>query len=99
MVNQVILVGRINSEPIKKDNYAIVTVAISRNYKNVNGKYETDLIDVMVRGQIASTTTEYCRKGYIIGIKGMVQSEYFNENRVMRIIAERVTFLSSKKDD
>lgn len=96
MVNQVILVGRINSEPIKKDNYAIVTVAISRN---VNGKYETDLIDVMVRGQIASTTTEYCRKGDIIGIKGMVQSEYFNENRVMRIIAERVTFLSSKKDD
>lgn len=76
MVNQVILVGRINSELIKKDNYAIVIVAISRNYKNVNGKYETDLIDVMVRGQIASTTTEYCRKGDLIGIKGMVKSDY-----------------------
>lgn len=99
MVNQVILVGRINSEPIKKDNHAIVTVAISRNFKNVNGEYETDLIDVIVRGQIANTTTEYCRKGDIIGVKGMVQSEFSNENRVMRIIAEKVTFLSSKKDD
>lgn len=100
-MNQVFLVGRIVDEPIKKDNCAIVTIAIARNYKNPDGEYETDFIDIMVKGQIANTTTEYCKKGDIIGAKGMVQSEYSNENdsRIIRIIAEKITFLSSKNDD
>ena len=44
---------------------------------------------------VATNTAEYCKKGDIIGVKGRVQS---NGDKI-EIIAEKLTFLSSKKDD
>ena len=47
----------------------------------------------------AKTTIEYCKKGDIIGVKGNIKSEISNDIRKMLLVAERVTFLSSKKAD
>ena len=99
-MNQVFLVGTIIDIPIKKADTAMVTLAIPRNYKNLDGEYETDFVDIIIKGSVANTTTEYCKKGDIIGAKGMIQSEDSVEKdiRVMRIMANKITFLSSKKD-
>lgn len=97
MINQVMLVGRIaNNINTDDDN---ITVAVTRSFKNEYGEYETDFIDVAIRGTIAKTTTEYCKKGDIIGVKGNIKSEISNGIRKMILVAEKVTFLSSKKVD
>lgn len=91
MLNQVIIVGRLTSEV--EDNK--ITLAVQRIFKNEEGIYETDFIPVIVQGGIESNMKEYCHKGDIVGIKGRTETR---EDKVV-IIAEKVTFLSSKKKD
>ena len=97
MINQVMLVGRIANDINEEDNN--ITVAITRSFKNESGEYETDFIDVEIRGTIAKTTTEYCKKGDIIGVKGSIRSEIIDNVKKMILVADRITFLSSKKED
>ena len=52
---------------------------------------------------IAENTATYCKKGDLVGVKGRLQSreyEFDDEKRkVVELVAEKVTFLSSKKAD
>ena len=107
MVNNVILVGRLTADPeiVETNNSKKVTtiiLAVNRNFKNIEGIYETDYIRCILWNSIASNTTEYCHIGDIIGIKGRLQtSKYEDENKKMHyvvdVVAERVTFLSTNK--
>ena len=65
MLNQVVLVGRIVKNIDADSKY--MTIAVSRSFKNENGEYETELIDVYVKGHIANATKEYCHKGDLVG--------------------------------
>lgn len=97
MLNQFIIVGRIVKDLEKESN--VITIAIPRHYKNEDGEYDTDFVDVTIDGTLAKTTIEYLKKGDIIGVKGNIKSEISNDIRKMLLVAERVTFLSSKKAD
>ena len=97
MLNQFIIVGRIVKDLEKESN--VITIAIPRHYKNEDGEYDTDFVDVAIDGTLAKTTIEYCKKGDIIGVKGNIKSEISNDIRKKLLVAERVTFLSSKKAD
>ena len=109
MLNQVVLVGRLTSDPEiitteKGKKKTAITLAVQRSYKNVDGLYETDFIRCILWNGVASNTHEYCHSGDIVGVKGRLQtSKYEDENKkvryVMDVIAEKVTFLSSKKAD
>ena len=109
MVNQIILVGRLVKNPTLEltengKKISVITLAVPRSYKNINGEYDTDFISCVLWKGIAETTAEYCKKGDLIGIRGRIQSkitEYPNEikHNVMEVVAERVTFLSSKKQE
>lgn len=94
MNNYVILIGRIVNElTIDSDTKNCeITIAISRNFKNEDGIYETDFIPVTLKGSIATNVVDYCKKGDIIAIKGRIA----RINEPMQIIADKVTFLSSK---
>lgn len=106
-MNQFWAVGRLVAQPEAKESengkkYMNFTIAVPRSYKNADGEYETDFIDVVTFGQIADTTAEYCKKGDMIGVKGRVEtSVYENESgekkKTTQIIADRITFLSSSK--
>ena len=107
MLNNVVLVGRIVGE-IKLEELengrkiARLTLAIPRSYKNEEGIYETDFVDCVLWCTVTETTKEYCCKGDLIGIKGRIQTRNIeNENgekkKITEIIAEKVTFLASKK--
>ena len=79
MLNQVVLVGRLTSDPeaIKTEKgkkRSRVTVAVPRSYKNSEGLYDTDFIHCVLWNGIASNTCEYCKKGDIVGVKGRIQS-------------------------
>lgn len=109
MVNQIMLVGRIanklNLLELEGKKYCNLTIAVPRNYKNENGEYDTDFIDIKVWGAVAENVAEYCQTGNMVGVKGRIQtreidikdSEY--KQKVIEIIAEKVTFLSSSKKE
>lgn len=109
MLNQTILVGRLvrDVEVEEKENgkkFANITIAIPRSFKNAEGEYEIDFIDCRVFDSIATNTSEYCKKGDIIGVKGRLQSSTYEKedgSKVykMEVIAEKITFLSSKSKD
>lgn len=107
MLNQIIVVGRIaNGVEVKEENgkkIASMTIAVPRSFKNADGEYETDFIDVRLFDSVATNTAEYCKKGDIVGIKGRLQSKdvekYHEKFKVLEVIAEKVTFLSSKPKD
>lgn len=105
MLNQVILVGRLTKDvektKIGDKNFAKINLAVNRNYKNSEGVYETDFIEVEVWNAVADSTAEYCRKGDLIGIKGRLETEIYDaEDGTIKtravIKAEKVTFLSAQ---
>ena len=108
MLNQVIMVGRLTTNLELKEEgekkTATLTLAIPRSFKNADGEYDIDFITCVLWDGIAENTAEYCKKGDIVGVKGRLQSNrYENEdgtiNYKVEVVAERVTFLSSKSKD
>ena len=108
MLNQIVLAGRlvrdpeiVTTESNKKRTY--ITVAVPRSYKNMDGTYDTDFIRCTLWNGIAENTCEYCKKGDIIGVKGRVQTSNYEKDGekvyTMDVIAEKVTFLSSKRQE
>ena len=108
-MNAVVLVGRLvtNPEIIVTENdkkLTAVTLAVHRNYKNSDGLYETDFIRCILWNGVAATTCDYCHAGDVVGIKGRIETRsYEDENKekkyITEVIADRVTFLSSKKNE
>jgi len=101
MLNQVIIAGRLTKDPQIRElengkKETIITVAVPRSYKNAEGTYDTDFITCVLWNGIATTTTEYCKTGDIVGIKGRLQKENHGN---LRVIAEKVSFLSSKREE
>jgi single-strand DNA-binding protein len=107
MLNQVVLVGRlvrdVKPNKGKTSMVATATLAIPRSYKNAEGTYDTDFIDCLIFDKVAENTATYCKKGDILGIKGRLESkvEEIETKKItmVDVIAEKVTFLSSKKPD
>lgn len=112
MLNQVVLVGRIvgdvEVEELEKGrrvaNLTLLTLAVNRSYKNAEGIYETDFINCRIWDNIATNVKEYCQKGDIVGVKGRLQTNNFEKEdgtkgSKIEVIAEKVTFLSSRRTD
>lgn len=111
MLNQSILVGRIVREPEVRETengtkVTNITLAVQRPFKNIDGEYDTDFISCVLWKGIAESTTEYCKKGDLIGVRGRIQTRLIENNddsntkrNIMEVVAERVTFLSSKKQE
>lgn len=99
VLNQVVMVGRITGE-IKESflgekKVVSIELSVQRPYKNENGEYETDIIPVTLWDGIAQNVMEYCNTGDLVGVKGRLQVNDGN----LGIVAEKVTFLSSKAQD
>ena len=109
MLNQVVLVGRLTSDLEAKEledgkKVTNMTLAIPRSFKNADGEYETDFVECTLWNNIAENTAEYCKKGDIVGVKGRLQTNSYEKedgSKVYRmdVVAEKVTFLSSKSKD
>ena len=108
MLNQSVIVGRLVRDPelYETENgnkVTNITLAVPRSYKNMDGEYETDFINCTLWKGIAENAAEYCHKGDLLGVKGRLQSRTIEEEEhnttVMELVAEKVTYLSSKKVD
>lgn len=107
MMNQTVLVGRIVQDPKiteLEDGKKVcnITVAVPRSYKNENGEYDTDFIKCTMWSGVAENTSEYCKQGDLIGIKGRIQTRVIEKDNskqtIQEVIAEKVTFLAKSKE-
>lgn len=99
MTNVLMLVGRICKDLELRTNgdksICKIPMAIQ------NGKDDTTFIEVTAFGKTAETTNEYCRKGDLIGIKGMIKNNNWTDDKGNKhydysFIANNITFLSTK---
>jgi single-strand DNA-binding protein len=100
------LVGRLVQDPEVKElesgkKVSNITLAINRNFKNVDGVYETDFVDCVIWDGIANNVGEYCKKGDVIGVRGRLQTSLYEdkEGKTMKnldVVAEKISFLTSK---
>lgn len=104
-MNQVVLVGRLVSDPELHllDNgmkVTQITLAIKRPFKSgETNEYETDFLKCTLWSGIAEATSNYCKKGYAVAVKGRLQQKYFiqEEKKIFsypEIIVDQVTFIS-----
>lgn len=106
MFNQVMLVGRLTKDPELRYTsdgapVATVTLAVNRNFRNSAGDIETDFVNCTLWRKTAENTTNYCRKGSIIGVSGRIQTRNYvnadgNRVYVTDVVADSVRFLSGK---
>lgn len=107
MLNEIILVGRLTNNIVvnttdKGKKIGNLTLAVPRSFKNMDGLYETDFIPCLLWEEKATLAKDYCHTGDIVGIKGRLQSrivetEQGKKRNQLEVVAERLTFLSSKK--
>ncbi|MDD3129860.1 MAG: single-stranded DNA-binding protein [Candidatus Izemoplasmatales bacterium] len=109
-MNQLILVGRLVSDPelTTLENgmkVSTINLAVKRAFKSgESNQYETDFFKCTLWSGIAEATVSYCRKGYTVGVKARIQQKYFvqNEKNVFsypEIIVEKITFISKSQSE
>lgn len=103
MNNILICIGRITRDlelRYTTNNKAVVNIPLAIN----NGKDDTTFIDVVVYGNIAETTSKYCKKGDLIGAQATIKNNNWTDNNGnkhydYKFIGYKVTFLSTKKEE
>ncbi|RSD27075.1 single-stranded DNA-binding protein [Mesobacillus subterraneus] len=106
MINQVTLVGRLTKDPDLRwtpDGKAVsnITLAVNRHYKNASGEIDADFVHCILWGKTAENTSNYCKKGSVLGVTGRIQTRHYDNQEgkrvyVTEVVAEGVRFLSSK---
>jgi single-stranded DNA-binding protein len=85
MLNQVILVGRVN----KIDKLAGI---VSIDIKRPNDK-DSDSIPVNLNEGLIDSVLEYLSEGSTIGVKASLNID----NNILRIVGEKLTFINAKE--
>lgn len=107
MLNQMVVVGRLVRDPELRETengkkVSNITLAVPRSYKNSEGEYDTDFLDITLWNSIAENSVEYVKKGDLLGVKGRISSKEVENDGITKnelvLVAEKVTFLSNKKD-
>ncbi len=101
MLNTITLIGRLVRNPELRETKSgkkvtNITLAVPRNFKNAEGVYDTDFIGSTIWNGEAEKVNEYCRKGDLISITGRV--EKLTGDKEIKIVAEKVIFLQSRKE-
>lgn len=99
MNNHVMLIGKIYNDVEKIEVNEQITyqlmLKVSRNFKNQDGVYETDILPIKLTNHIGCNVSKYCKRNDLIAIRGRLENK---EGNLVKIVAEKVTFLSSNKE-
>ncbi|MBO4623081.1 MAG: single-stranded DNA-binding protein [Bacilli bacterium] len=104
MLNNLVLVGRVSSEPrikIFDDGSKVCNfdLAVDRPFKSQEGTRETDFFPVTIWQGYADAVYTYCGPGSVIGVKGRLVTHYQEVGGVrvksIDIIGERVAFINA----
>ena len=104
MLNNLVLVGRISTEPrikIFDDGSKVCNfdLAVDRPFKSQEGTREVDFFPVSVWQGYADAVYQYCGLGSVIGVKGrlITHTQDIGGMRIksIEIIGERVAFINA----
>ena len=108
MLNVVVLMGRLTSDPEIRHtpNDVAVTsfsIAVERSYKSGDER-QTDFIDIVAWRSTAEFICKYFRKGQMIAIHGSIQTGTYkdqegNTRKTFEVLADTAHFADSKKKD
>lgn len=91
-MNKILLIGRLCNNPelryVGEKNSAVTEfgLAVTRDFKNSEGTYDTDFIDCDLWGRRAEVFCKYMSKGELVGIDGKLRlNKYINKNGENRI--------------
>lgn len=87
MLNQIVLVG-ILKEVKTVGDVRVLVVDVERNFKNSEGFYDRDLINVAAMGTLAQYAEEI-GIGSLVGIKGRLASN----DEVVTVVCEKISVL------
>lgn len=96
MLNQFVLVGRVSNINKTNDKECTVTLEIPRSFKNENGDYENDYVQVSIKGEQAKTAMEYLVQNDLVGVKGRFSNT--SDIGTLVLFVERLTFLAQYKE-
>lgn len=104
-MNKVILMGRLTRDPEMRGEgtnlVARYSLAVDRRFKDNDGNYPTDFINIVVFGKGAEFAEKYLKKGTKVVVTGRIQTgSYVNKNGdkvyTTDVIAEDQEFAESK---
>lgn len=105
-MNKVILMGRITKDVDSRGDgnnmVARYSLAVDRRFKNKDGEYDTDFINIVAFGKSAEFASKYFAKGTKVVITGRIQTgSYTNKDGqkvyTTDVVAEDQEFAESKK--
>lgn len=107
-MNSVNLIGRLTETPEMRQTQsgtAVVnfTIAVPRDYKDQNGEYPTDFIQIQAWRHTAEFVCKYFVKGARVGVTGQIQTSKYkdkdgNNRTSVYVVASEVDFADAKKD-
>ena len=103
MINKFIGNGRVTKDiELKATSNGIsaanFTLAITRNFKNTNGEYESDFLQCIAFRGTAELLSKYVKKGDTIGVEGSVRTRSYKDKDdktvyVTEIVVDNIDFL------
>ncbi len=108
-MNKIILIGRATKDielKMTTSGTEVVdfSLAVTRNFKNADGEYDADFINCIVYGKLASTISNYVRKGDRLAVEGRLQVRSYQNSEgkniyVTEVVVSNVDFLEAKKSE
>ena len=107
-MNQSQLIGRLTKDldlryTSSGKAVATGTLAVNRRFKNANGEYGADFIQIQIWDKGAEDLANFTRKGSMIGVVGHVQTRNYENKEGQRIyvtevVVDNFTLLEKKGD-
>ena len=108
-LNKAILIGNLTADPELKQTQGGVSVCsfsigVTRRFKDANGQYQSDFINIVAWRQTAEFISKFFRKGRPICIVGSIQSRSYtdqqgNKRYVTEVVADEASFVDSKQSE
>lgn len=105
-MNNVCLIGRITKDPELRytpNGVAVgtFTLAVDRDYKDAEGKEQTDFINCVAWNKDAEYMANWVKKGYLLAISGFIQTRNFESSQdgktyVTEVVVRKVKNLTAK---
>ncbi len=108
-LNKVILIGYLTANPELKQtnsgtNVCSFSIGVSRRFKDANGKYQSDFINIVAWRNTAEFVCKYFQKCSAICVVGSIQTRSYQiqngeKRTAVEVVADEVSFVENKKSD
>ena len=88
MLNQFVVVGKLKEILNGRE----IVIVVNNLEKNKDGEYTNEELTIEIGITLMGHIEEYCKPGDILGIKGKIKHPN-------KLVAEKISFLSSRKEN